>query len=137
MLNVSGINLALNIDGPDFIEEEFFDEELNIGNIGISGWNHTEEAKKAIGDKNRKYQTEEERLKALAESRRKMRNSSKYKERIAKWREDNKEEQKRKQFMRDEKCGEQKKEYAREYYRKNKDMILKRAAEKYAAKINK
>ena len=46
MLNVSGINSALNIDGPNFIEEGFLEEELNTGNWGISGWNHTEEAKK-------------------------------------------------------------------------------------------
>ncbi len=135
MLDVSGINFALNIDGPNFIED-FSEEELNIGNWGISGWNHTEEAKKAIGDKNRKYHTEEERLNALDESRRNMRNSSKYKERIAKWREENKEKLKRKQFLRDEKCREKRREYSKEYYRKNKSVLLEKAKEKYA-KIHK
>ena len=137
MLNVSGINSALNIDGPNFIEEGFFEEELNTGNWGISGWNHTEEAKKAIGDKNRKYKTEEERLEALNESRKNMRNSSQYKKRLSKWKEENKESLVKKRFEYNETRREKNKEYSKEYYRKNKDDILKKAKEKYAAKRDK
>lgn len=137
IMNVSSLNKVFNIDGPDFIDDILLIEEENIGNWGISGWNHTEEAKKLIGNKNRKYSTEEEKLKALKESRKKTRNKSQYKERRDKWLKENKEKLKEKQLEYDKKHREKNKEYAKNYYKKNKIRILQQAKEKYAASKSK
>jgi len=136
------LNVFLNIEGPDYIDDSFLMERENIGNWGVSGWNHTDDAKKTIGEKNRKYKTKEEKLKALNESRKRTRSKPEYKARVKKWKEENKERLKEKQLEYDKKNREKNKkyakeyykknkEYAREYYRKNRDKIRKKAKERY------
>ena len=66
-MDCSKLNAFLNIEGPDYINDIFLPESENIGNWGISGWNHTDEAKRAIGEKNKKYNAKNNKLKEIEE----------------------------------------------------------------------